>query len=80
MKSTGRWFFLLSVMLPLLVASGCGSPAIMRAAACGNTAEVRSFLQEGADVNTVHRGWTPLLVALQWHRSETARLLIESGA
>ncbi len=80
----GKYFFALfrtviCVFFSLLL-GGCFSPPIMVAAHQGDTSSVRALLANGADVNTIDRGFTPLLASLQSGRLETARLLIEAGA
>jgi ankyrin repeat protein len=54
---------------------------LRRAAQSGNTAEVRSLLDAGAEVNaTDDDGFTALLLASTWGHPEVVHLLIKAGA
>lgn len=72
--------FLIVVLLSGATTFGCASPAIMRAAHQGDAPELQRLIKNGADVNLVDKGWTPLLVALGRGALDASRLLIESGA
>ncbi|MBE6463625.1 MAG: ankyrin repeat domain-containing protein [Alphaproteobacteria bacterium] len=55
--------------------------ALIEATIEGNIEEVRSLLENGADVNTQDdKGWTPLMFAAKSQDVEMAKLLMENGA
>ena len=55
--------------------------ALIEATIEGNVEEVRSLLENGADVNTQDdKGWTPLMFAAKSQDVEMAKLLMENGA
>ena len=55
--------------------------ALFQAAAGGDLAAVRHFLDDGADADvTNEEGWTPLMAAAQKGHMDIARLLIAHGA
>jgi len=66
---------------PILVDTSKMSDDLLRASREGNTAEVRSLLDAGAEVNaTDDDGFTALIWALTAGSPEVVRLLIYSGA
>jgi len=54
---------------------------LLDAAKARNTAEVQKLLGEGADANAKDKaGWTALIWAAYFGRTDTARALLEKGA
>jgi len=68
-------------IVELLVAKGAKVSSIFVAAAIGDLAKVKAFLEEGADVNTKGpRGQTALHIAASEGHKQIVELLIENGA
>ncbi|KAF4079455.1 hypothetical protein AMELA_G00178210 [Ameiurus melas] len=55
--------------------------ALLDAARCNNTEEVKRLLADGVDPNTRHRlGWTALMLASMNRQHNVVKVLLESGA
>lgn len=70
-----------AAMMLVVGRAGAATPALVEAAAIGDTRTVRRLLDAGADVNVRdERGRNAVLAATQGDHVPTARLLIERGA
>jgi pectate lyase len=68
-------------ILEFFVSKGADVSTLHMAACMGDLTRVRSFLEQGADINTKDElGWTPLYWAASTGRTEVAELLIAKGA
>ena len=70
--------FIASLILVALVASGCSS--LNDAARIGDIPAVKRFISEGADVNALETGFTPLQLAAWRGHKDVAELLVAKGA
>jgi ankyrin repeat protein len=67
-------------VVKLLIAKGADVSSVHLAAYIGDLARVKAFIQEGIDVNTRVRGWTPLHYAAREGHMEIVESLLKNGA
>ncbi len=67
------------ILVTLLTLAGCAGP-LVTAAQKGNDQEVKALLDSGANASIKEDGQTPLITAIWYRHSSTAKLLIERGA
>ncbi|MDD4091724.1 MAG: ankyrin repeat domain-containing protein, partial [Smithellaceae bacterium] len=67
------------ILVALITITGCAGP-LLTAAQKGNDQEVKALLDSGANASLKEEGRTPLITAIWYRHSSTAKLLIERGA
>lgn len=87
-SSMNFWVFT-SLLLLVTILSGCAATdslfapkasKLLQAAAAGDSETAKGLLDNGADVNSVFRGDTPLIAAARKAKLSTCRLLLDRGA
>jgi len=71
------------VFIVILIAfslSGCTTSSIVRAACRGDSSTVSKLLDEGANINEVSAGYSPLSCAVHKEKNEIVKLLLSSRA
>jgi ankyrin repeat protein len=73
---------MLFLFLPFAVSATTVDDALIKAAVKGNTQEIQSLLDQGAQVNATNHltGWTALTAAAYYGHPEAAEVLIRAGA
>ena len=66
--------------IPLFLAGCATMPEIHRAVLSGDPDRIRPAVQQKESVNTIHRGRTPLHIAVERGDTAAARLLLTAGA